>query len=55
MTAQRQFDVVAPDAQEAISAAKEQAVREGLRVVTVASCRKAADGLSWAVVLAVRL
>lgn len=54
MTIQRTFDIVAPDAQEAICAAKERAVREGLRVVTVAKVRKADDGLSWAVTLAVR-
>lgn len=53
MTAHRDFAVVAPDATEAIEAAKEQARAKHLRIVTLGRVRKADDG-SWVVTLVVR-
>lgn len=53
MTAQRTFHVLAIDSEAACTAAKDEARRAGLRVVTVAAVRPAGDG-SWLVVLAVR-
>lgn len=50
-----EFQVVAIDATEAATAAKDEARRQGMRVVTVATVRPYGDGRSWLVKLAVRV